>query len=71
MGRGIGTFLKCDNNFQKNKESQIKIEDDSLVQIGASLYGIVNILTKDQYNQFQKIEQNQGDNSFLKQLNKD
>ena len=45
MGTGIGTFLKCDNSYQKTKEASILMEDDSIIQIGASLYGLVNIIT--------------------------
>ena len=73
MGTGIGTFLKCDNSFQKNKEASIVMEDDSVVQIGASLYGLVNIITKEQYSQFQKVEFPQssagGEESILNALN--
>ena len=45
MGTGIGTFLKCDSSYQKTKEASILMEDDCIVQIGASLYGLVNIIT--------------------------
>ena len=72
MGTGIGTFLKCDNSFQKNKEATILMEDDSVVQIGASLYGLVNIITKKQYSQFMKVESSKssaGEESILKALN--
>ena len=69
MGTGIGTFLKCDGSFQKDKEATILMEDDCLVQIGASLYGLINIITKEQYNKFQKIELDGKPGGFLKTLN--
>jgi hypothetical protein len=34
------------------------MEDDCLIQMGASLYGLVNILSYDQYQKFTKHEAN-------------
>lgn len=44
LGIGIGTFLKCAQKVQLN--------DNNLIQIGASLYGLINIITRAEYQKF-------------------
>lgn len=60
MGEGLGTFLKCDNKYQKTSEfrtdSSTQLTDNCVLQIGTSLYALVNIITRAQYNQFKKID---------------
>jgi len=50
MGAGIGTFLKCRASNDGTLGS--KLDQDMIVQIGANLYALVNIITRPQYIEF-------------------
>jgi hypothetical protein len=50
MGAGIGTFLKCRASNDGSLGS--KLEQDMIIQIGANMYALVNILSRQQYLDF-------------------
>ena len=45
LGRGMGTFLKISNAFEKGT----RLYDDCLVYMGASLFVLINIISKKEY----------------------
>ena len=55
-GIGVGTFLRCDNRNQYSQNfdpmQSTQLHDDCIVQLGASLYGLVNIITLKRYRKF-------------------
>lgn len=52
LGFGVGTFLKCPS-FQIDEQTPGSLlKNDMIVQIGANLYCLVNIITRQQYNEF-------------------
>ena len=63
MGVGIGTFLKCNR--------RVELADNNILQIGASLYGLVNIITREEYEKFTNKNNNEGkmQSSFVNKLN--
>ena len=39
MGAGVGTFLKCNGNG-------VLLQENMVIQLGANLYCLVNIITR-------------------------
>ena len=63
LGIGFGTFLKC-YNYKKKPSHEVEIVNDSMLLVGASLYALVNIISREKYDEFSSRAKNNKEVDF-------
>jgi hypothetical protein len=70
LGSGMGTFLKCDAFGSQGNAHGVEFSDNSILQIGASLYCLANVISREEYEKFAGSAQTT-DFSFQDDLNEE
>jgi hypothetical protein len=63
MGLGMGTFLKCDN-YAVKEGGAVQVDDNSIIQIGASSFALVNVVSRSEYDKMDQTAKSSYNFSF-------